>query len=270
MYFVLTRMPGESYRKRLRPLLLYLCYVFRALINSLVHWFCASALGLVLFQNPKPFWKGASWEPHSVSDIVCTRSLSESQTILQAWLALGLILFQILSVPGPYQNPKSFCKGGSGGPHSVSDIVCTRSLSESQTILQAWLLGTQYCVRAYFCRRQDCRTWSGVCGPGLHGRAADCGRPKRYRRARCRQRPFRSRKRVVCCWRCSVSSGGQMEGYAGWVVHSVSRCRLIKALGVFEGEFKHTKWWKERLFNMTPHNMRIFGENPFVVQLNNT
>ena len=29
-------MPGESYRRRLRSLLLYLCYVFRALINSLV------------------------------------------------------------------------------------------------------------------------------------------------------------------------------------------------------------------------------------------
>ena len=34
MYLVFTRMPGESYRRRLRSLLLYLCYVFRALINS--------------------------------------------------------------------------------------------------------------------------------------------------------------------------------------------------------------------------------------------
>ena len=34
-YLVFTRMPGESYRGRLRSLLLYLCYVFRALINSL-------------------------------------------------------------------------------------------------------------------------------------------------------------------------------------------------------------------------------------------
>ena len=32
---VFTRMPGESYRRRRRSLL-YLCYVFRALINSLV------------------------------------------------------------------------------------------------------------------------------------------------------------------------------------------------------------------------------------------
>ena len=36
MYLVFTRMPGESYRRRLRSLLLYLCYVFRVLINSLV------------------------------------------------------------------------------------------------------------------------------------------------------------------------------------------------------------------------------------------
>ena len=36
MYLVFARMPGESYRRRLVSLLLYLCYVFRALINSLV------------------------------------------------------------------------------------------------------------------------------------------------------------------------------------------------------------------------------------------
>ena len=36
MYLVFTRMPGESYRRRLRSSLLYLCYVFLALINSLV------------------------------------------------------------------------------------------------------------------------------------------------------------------------------------------------------------------------------------------
>ena len=36
MYLVFTRMPGESYRRRLRSLLLHLCYVIRALINSIV------------------------------------------------------------------------------------------------------------------------------------------------------------------------------------------------------------------------------------------
>ena len=35
MYLVFTRVPGESYRWRLRSLL-YLCYVFRTLINSFV------------------------------------------------------------------------------------------------------------------------------------------------------------------------------------------------------------------------------------------
>ena len=39
MYLVFTRMPGESYRMRLRSLLFCLCDVFRALINSLVCWF---------------------------------------------------------------------------------------------------------------------------------------------------------------------------------------------------------------------------------------
>ena len=34
MYIVFTRMPGESYRRRLRPLLLCLCDDFQALIIS--------------------------------------------------------------------------------------------------------------------------------------------------------------------------------------------------------------------------------------------
>ena len=36
MYLVFTHMPDESYRRWLRSLLLYLCYLFWALINSLV------------------------------------------------------------------------------------------------------------------------------------------------------------------------------------------------------------------------------------------
>ena len=42
MYLTFTRVPGESYRRRLRSLVLYLCDVFRALINSLLYW-CAGA-----------------------------------------------------------------------------------------------------------------------------------------------------------------------------------------------------------------------------------
>ena len=43
-YLVFTRMPGESYRRRLRSLLSYLCYLFGALINSLVCWLCFEKL----------------------------------------------------------------------------------------------------------------------------------------------------------------------------------------------------------------------------------
>ena len=43
LYLVFTRIPGESYRRRLRSLLLYLCYVFRALIISLACYFCCFA-----------------------------------------------------------------------------------------------------------------------------------------------------------------------------------------------------------------------------------
>ena len=40
MYLVFTRMPGESYRRRLKSLLLYFCYVFRALIVLLIPFSC--------------------------------------------------------------------------------------------------------------------------------------------------------------------------------------------------------------------------------------
>ena len=50
IHLVFTRMPGESCRRRLSSLLLCLCDVFRALMNSLVSRFFTSALRLVLFQ----------------------------------------------------------------------------------------------------------------------------------------------------------------------------------------------------------------------------
>ena len=53
MYLVFTRMPGESHRRRLRSLLLYLCDVFRALINSLVCWFyCSCYFMFNVFAQP--------------------------------------------------------------------------------------------------------------------------------------------------------------------------------------------------------------------------
>ena len=48
--YLLARQTRVTIYKRLRSLLLCLCDVFRALINSLVCWFCTSALGLVLLQ----------------------------------------------------------------------------------------------------------------------------------------------------------------------------------------------------------------------------
>ena len=51
MYLVFTCMPGECYHRRLWSFSLYLCYVFRALINSLGRGICMSTLGLVLFQR---------------------------------------------------------------------------------------------------------------------------------------------------------------------------------------------------------------------------
>ena len=46
MYLVFTRMPGESYHRWLRSLLLCLCCVFQALINSLVCWFLPTCVSL--------------------------------------------------------------------------------------------------------------------------------------------------------------------------------------------------------------------------------
>ena len=45
MYLVFTRMAGETYHRRLRSLLLYLCYIFRALYNSFVCSFVQRTTG---------------------------------------------------------------------------------------------------------------------------------------------------------------------------------------------------------------------------------
>ena len=57
-------MLGESYRRRLRSLLLYLCYGFWALIKSPVCWFCTGALGLYFrfvavpwISEDRPLWE---------------------------------------------------------------------------------------------------------------------------------------------------------------------------------------------------------------------
>ena len=49
MYLEFTRMQSERYCRRDMSLLLRLCDVFRALLNSLVCWFCTGALGPFVF-----------------------------------------------------------------------------------------------------------------------------------------------------------------------------------------------------------------------------
>ena len=56
MYLVFTSMPGKSYRRRLRSLLLCLCDVVRPLINSLVCWFIFRRLSSL-----KAVWKWRLW-----------------------------------------------------------------------------------------------------------------------------------------------------------------------------------------------------------------
>ena len=58
MYLVFTRTPCESYRRRLRSLLLYLCHVFRALINSLICVF--SSVLYARMQPSQPIGEGSA------------------------------------------------------------------------------------------------------------------------------------------------------------------------------------------------------------------
>ena len=70
MYLVFTRMPGVSYRRRLRSLLCF-CDVFRALINSLVCWSmtCSSRARALAndWSSAVSTWMGAHSEPASLS-----------------------------------------------------------------------------------------------------------------------------------------------------------------------------------------------------------
>ena len=79
---VFIRMPGESYRRRLRSSLLYLCYVFRALITSLVCWFCSTILVLstILIHKKHAFLL------LFIFPVVKLELLRE----LQCWLALNI------------------------------------------------------------------------------------------------------------------------------------------------------------------------------------
>ena len=63
MYLVFTRMPGESYRRRLRSLLLHLCDGCRALIISLVcrYFFLPYRLSERAIKRPKQVLLYGSW-----------------------------------------------------------------------------------------------------------------------------------------------------------------------------------------------------------------
>ena len=75
MYPVFTHVLGESYRRRRKSLLLYLCYVYRALINSLVFWFCFVVVVVVvvrlwetkMYQSINFIWSQCinSWLPQT-------------------------------------------------------------------------------------------------------------------------------------------------------------------------------------------------------------
>ena len=75
-------MPDESYRRRLRALLLYLCDVFRALIKCCSLCLCGSKSTLnlnALRQSSEAVWKSRwpSWAPRSYHFLTLTPLLSQ-------------------------------------------------------------------------------------------------------------------------------------------------------------------------------------------------
>ena len=89
-------MPGESYHWRLGSLLLYLCHVFRALINSIVCWL--------------------SWGETTVSTASCTAA------ILWKNLQVHLLIFSPTSL---------FLRGGGGAAGAGVFSLLTRQCSTS-------------------------------------------------------------------------------------------------------------------------------------------
>ena len=98
-----TRMPGESYRRRLRSLLLYLCYVFRALINSLVCLLCTSAVGLVIRNRGnvlcsiKTKTEQYEWKHRwfNIDSIICQRRLWRFFLFTRSFLRFSLTVTKV-------------------------------------------------------------------------------------------------------------------------------------------------------------------------------
>ena len=108
MYFVFTRMPGESYRRRLRSLLLCFCDVFPALNNSLVCWLLTE---FVLEGTP---------------DISLSLSLSLSLLLLLLLLFVCLFASSFLAflfacfVPFCFVDPKGHYRYSLAGPVRIT------------------------------------------------------------------------------------------------------------------------------------------------------
>ena len=88
MYLVFTCTRGESYHRWHMSLLLYLCYVFWALI---VRWFCTRAPGLILLQFYEHLLSASSWDElwvlHNGSHItiLCFGADPQCNSRVQLW-----------------------------------------------------------------------------------------------------------------------------------------------------------------------------------------
>ena len=87
MYLVITRTPGESIRRRLRSLLLYLCHVFRALINTMFAYF------FILFpdisRSSQRNWRNKKVSPVSVNLTDGQSQVLRQQKVQETDLELG-------------------------------------------------------------------------------------------------------------------------------------------------------------------------------------
>ena len=78
MSFVFTGMPGKSYRRRLRPLLLCLCDVFLAQINSIVCWLSLYRVDRSRYKKYKSLYKKSLAQADHVFVVVFVWCLSST------------------------------------------------------------------------------------------------------------------------------------------------------------------------------------------------
>ena len=91
MYLVIKCTPGESYRRRIRPLL-YLCYVFQALILTLyIHYFTSPPLP----QQNCPLWNLTNLFLQANYALICL-------SFFCIFIHSMFMTYEILSVPMPH------------------------------------------------------------------------------------------------------------------------------------------------------------------------